>query len=173
MTTDTKVSEFIDNFLEHRDDEYDARKAHEYYMRTRQLKGRQPAAPKPALSPAQMKDAQAFHARSEKFVSKIWEPLNRQWADLVANDKMLTTEKNARLKKLKPLLARADAQAMKLRKEYDSKPHLQKFYDIFDYQQDKKREADTVKRLIAAGDKSHGVDRRLDNKPGKVRGAQM
>lgn len=49
MTGLDGAAEFVQSFIEHA--EYDPVKAHEYYVRTRQLKGRQPAKAIPQTSP--------------------------------------------------------------------------------------------------------------------------
>ncbi len=38
-----RAQEFLNNVLAHERDDYDPAKAHEYYLRTRELKGRKPA----------------------------------------------------------------------------------------------------------------------------------
>ncbi len=76
--------EFVDGFLSHMvpDTTYDPQKAHEYYMRTRQLKGRQPASIKPATSPAKSKGTSSVNKVTVSVSAKRQQEVNSRVASL-------------------------------------------------------------------------------------------
>lgn len=174
---------FIENFLEHRSD-YNPQEAHDYYMRTRKLKGRKAAASDPnkpysdeemnakaarakrakdmpKLTPAQLKTATDWDRRINK-VDALFESsgLDKRDRDIRNSDTLTAAQKKAALQKLDedPLMKKLNPIVAKLQRELLAKPELIRFLEIRESQRSQKENKE---------------ERKLSSRPGKVRGAQM
>lgn len=192
------VDEFIQNFLEHK--VYDPEKAHEYYMKTRELKGRKPAANNtpspiarhkemdrklaalgdgrtarakamPKLTPSQMAKAKGWIQTAEKY-DRIYKSsgMDRKESDIFYSDKT-DAEKNSALNELYK-------NPVYKRLDNARNKMFNEFLarpEIMRYYEILDNQSTMKKNAQAAktAAKEKATADRLLRRPGKVRGAQM